>query len=358
MTKKFSIRVLVNMWHTLALVPYAIIISISLWSKTALNNGITKEMLISRHGICAIVLLLLYLFFSKIKKIKTPVYPIAAGLHAITIYLLILSWNESIILAAVAMLLSTLLVVAYKKNPANDKPSGNDWSQWFANNEFRSAAVILSPLYAILFIAIVISYKNKGNEIWHPYSAIFATIIFTASAIELIRAIYIAGGFYKKHWIAIVDDQYRVIGGVNTDGNRWCTNEYTHVAVRIHVQYNDNTYLRKIKHPAGYYTNDTPFTAILRYKESYEECLARATNGIPNPQSLYFITKYQYSNVHEKRVVFLYTYDIKNRDFTSPYPDGSFWSREKIKNAKPGEVSEILRAESEFLDNITGDIPL
>lgn len=356
MTKRFSTLALINMWHTAALVPYAIITSLSLWSDAATNGAITSGMLITRHATAALFLLILYVVFRNIAKIKTPVYPVAIVLHAVTIYLTILSWNPAVIIAAVSMLLSTLLIIAYKKNyTPNDKPRGNDWNAWFANREFRRIAVILAVIYGILFIVTVIKYETADDDIWRRYATLFASIIYTAFVIEFFRALYVARGSYKKDWIAIVDNKCKVIGGVNTVNTHPDTNNYILVEVRIIVLNGGKIYLRRVKHISGYNTLETPFTAILRYREQYKECLLRATKGVINVRSLHFVTKYKYSCVNENRIVFMYICDLQGKDLSYFEDTGRFWSKDEISKAKPGEISEVVRAEFDFLDGVIFD---
>lgn len=352
MTNNFSSRALMNMWHTFALVPYAIITSLSIWSDAALNGEITPGMLITRHSTAAIVLLLMHLRFKYFLSINTPLYPIAVLLHAITIFLTILSWNETVILAAISMFLSTLLIIAYKKNkPANDAPGGNDWSRWFAAVEFRAAAAILSAIYAVFFIVATVKYETGGNEMWRQYATAFVTIIYVASTIEFFRALYVANGRYKKNWVAVVDNKCKVIGGINTGGEMWNTNAYVHMEIRIIAYNGSKIFLKTVKHPKGYNTVDTPFSSLLRYRESYESCLDRATKGIMDSKSLRFVTKYKYTSVNENKIIFLYIYDTLGNDPSILEKDGRLWEKREIIKAKPGEISEILRAEFDFLDN-------
>lgn len=349
MTNEFSARTFINMWHTLALVPYAAIVSLSI--PEAVCPPETQVML---HAVAAAVLLLLYTVFRNIAKIDVPLYPVAIILHAATICLMVLSWNEAMVLAAASMLLSALIVIEYRRRrvPYN-RNRENDRDAWFAKREFFFAGKILAFIYAILFIAIVIRYRSEGNAVWRQSAIMFAGIIHIAAVMEFFRARYVACGKYKKRWIAVVDDRYKVAGRIKAGtAPLRATGDYMLMTVRIIAFEGRNIYIENAMHADGTLAAaDTPFTSMLGYGENYEECLGRASKGVLENEALRYVTKYKYRDAHGDRVVLFYLYNTGKAAVPFDCTGGRFRSIEELRSAKPGEISDILRAELNFLGN-------
>lgn len=361
MTNKFSARAFFNMWHTLALVPYALIMSLSIWVASPVSDiAITANMSIMLHAAAALFLLLMYKRFNTF-GLRAPIYPVAIILHAVTICLTLLSWNSATIIAAMSMLLSMLLVIEHKRQYiAYDGYFENDRQAWLANREFGLISTVLAFVYAVMFIAIVIWYKISGNAIWKQSALMFVSVIYITLFIEFFRALYAERGKCQKHAITPPEHNYDIVyRHINTKGKSYRSKrDFPVIAIRIIVLEGKSIYLK-----STWLTDreaeviDTPFTSQVIDGEHFNEYLENATRGILDINQLRFVTKYRHTAALGDMTVLLYLYNMRNSDIRLEDDGGRFWSMEEIASAKPGEISDILLDESDFLNNtIFGNI--
>jgi len=227
-------------------------------------------------------------------------------------------------------------------------------------DEYVDISKIIVCIFAVhlLIAGIYFLLPTSGNLFDVIFVWVFPSIVIAALLLfEYYRLGYLKKKLDAEEWVAVVDEQGRVIGKIAKSETWKMGNKYMHPVVRIAVAHAGRIFLapRSENMLLDPIDIDHPFEKYVEYGHTLDETAENILkeNNIHNLKPRFSI-KYLFENKKTKRLIYLYT--IENCDENifnrQKFENGKFWTQKQIEeNLSKGFFSECFEKEYEYLKN-------
>jgi hypothetical protein len=232
------------------------------------------------------------------------------------------------------------------------------------NNLSESFRVAFQTQYGLsihlLFVLLLHIFGATGSQLFIVVAELLTCQIILATIIlaESARLRILDKKLHNEEWLPIITEQGAVTGKVARSVTKDLKNKYMHPIVRIALSYDGKIYLceRKQSYLLSPGLLDYPFEKYVLFGQEIDatvrKCIREKCGDIDIP--LRFLLKYVFENDITKRLVFLYTSDIKNETLFNSLNlnGGKLWTISQIDdNMGTGTFSECFELEYEYLKN-------
>lgn len=232
------------------------------------------------------------------------------------------------------------------------------------NDFFLSTAILQYTLTTHIFIILVykqITERNFSPLIDHLIYVVAPIVIIIGLFVyQVFRTKFITKKLRQEEWLPIVTEKGEVTGRIAKAISKNLKNKFLHPVVRIALICDKKVYLqeRDTKYILDAGKIDHPFEKYMLFRH---EVKTAAHNSIKlmlghdiedEPQ---FVFKYVFENDVTKRLVFLFTIEIKDERMISRTEKmtGKFWTVKQIdQEFNDGIFSECFELEYEYLKHM------
>lgn len=239
----------------------------------------------------------------------------------------------------------------------NIKPKG----RYYLLESFRIAFQTQYGLSLhLLLIFVILAFSMPKNNFFDTFIVVTLAQIFILIIIilQLTKERILNKRLKKEEWLPVVNELGGVTGKVAKSVTEDMKNKYMHPVVRVVLIHKNMFYLkpRNESHLLNPDMLDYPFEKYMKYKHHLEEAVKNSIrkecgdDAIP----IRFLLKYVFENDVTKRLIFLYTSIIDDKEMVNclHLKGGKWWTINQIEDNIGNDIfSENFELEFEYLKN-------
>lgn len=214
-------------------------------------------------------------------------------------------------------------------------------------------------IHLLLVLAFFLFNADQSRFINTAFLVILCQVILLCiMAAETARLYILDKKLYQEEWLPVVTEKGNVTGRIAKSITKGLKNKFMHPVVRVALLYDGRIYLKE-RDPSRLLDPgklDYPFEKYMQFNHDIDETV-RASLGKECGSTdlpLRFLLKYTFENETTKRLIFLYTSDIKDEETFNGLrlKDGKLWTTAQIEDNMGTELfSECFELEFEYLKN-------